>query len=160
MKPFIFASLAAAALHLSPITAQATEKIHVFEPGSFKQIVASEKGKPFVVLVWSLDCEYCQRSFQALAEARKKSGVDVVTIATDRADDPEAAALIRKKLGSSGLGGGIWAFGPAPAEQLRFAIDPKWRGEIPRSYWFDKDGKAVAYSGMITDATVAKLLVK
>ncbi len=159
MKTFIRASLAAA-LCLTSIAAQATENIRVFGPESFRQIVSSEKGKPFVILIWSLDCEYCQRSFQALAEARKKGGFGVVTIATDRADDAEAAALVRRKLESSGLDAHMWAFGPAPAEQLRYAIDPKWRGEIPRSYWFDKEGKAVAYSGVITDSTVAKFMTK
>jgi thiol-disulfide isomerase/thioredoxin len=142
------------------IAAHAEEIIHAFAPDSFKNIVASEAGKPFVVMVWSLDCAYCQPSFEALAEARREHRFSIVTIATDRADDPEASRLVRKKLEASGLGSNMWAFGTMPAEQLRYAIDPKWRGELPRSYWFNAHGEAAAHSGMITADTVAKFLSK
>jgi hypothetical protein len=95
-----------------------------------------------------------------LARAKQKKGLDVITIATDRADDAETSRLIRKKLEASGLASNIWAFGSAPAEQLRYAIDPKWRGEMPRSYWFNTRGEAVAHSGLISEQTIAKLLPK
>lgn len=136
----------------------AEEKIRSFEPDSLKQIIASQKGKPFVVMVWSLDCDYCEASFGALADAKRKSRLGVVTIATDRIDDTEATRLIRKKLATSGLDANAWAFGAAPPEQLRYVIDPNWRGEMPRSYWFNAGGKAAAHSGVITMDVVTKLL--
>jgi thiol-disulfide isomerase/thioredoxin len=160
MKRYLLNLLLIAVCQLNPVAAQATEKIRAFEPESFRQIIAGERGKPFVVMVWSLDCDYCQASFQALARAKQKKGLDVITIATDRADDAETSRLIRKKLETSGLASNIWAFGSAPAEQLRYAIDPKWRGEMPRSYWFNTRGEAVAHSGLISEQTIAKLLPK
>jgi thiol-disulfide isomerase/thioredoxin len=147
-------------LALAFACAHAAEKIHSFAADSYNQIVASHTGKPFVVLVWGLDCEYCQASFDALAKAQRKHKFSVVTIATDRADDADATRLIKKKLEASGLGADMWAFSPAPAEQLRYAIDPKWRGEMPRSYWFNSRGERVAHSGVITSETVAKFLPK
>jgi thiol-disulfide isomerase/thioredoxin len=148
------------AFHLNVAAVYAEEKIRSFEPDSLHRIIAAQKGKPFVVMVWSLDCDYCQASFNALADAKRNSKLGVVTIATDRVDDTEAARLIRKKLGASGLHANAWAFGAAPPEQLRYAIDPKWRGEMPRSYWFDARGEAVAHSGVITAEVVTKLLPK
>jgi thiol-disulfide isomerase/thioredoxin len=142
------------------IVCQAAEPVHSFEPESFEQIVKANKGKPFVILVWSLDCNYCLPSFQALAKAKQKHGLKVVTIATDRADDAEAAHLIRKKLEAGKLAEDSWAFGSAPPEQLRYTIDPKWRGELPRSYWFDARGNVIAHSGLIKPETVAKLAAK
>lgn len=136
------------------------DTIQPFAPDSFRRIVAQEKGRPFVVMLWSLDCAYCQPSFAALAAARKTHGVDVITIATDPADDAETARLIARELSASGLTGDAWAFGPWPPEQLRHAIDPRWRGELPRSYWFGADGKVAAHSGLISAATVAKYLAK
>ena len=115
--------------------------------------------KPQVVMVWSLDCSYCEPSFEALAQAQRR-GLKVVTIATDPVDDREAKALILQKLAKSGLHAETWAFGPAPAEQLRHAIDPKWRGEMPRSYWFDAKGQMRAYSGLITPERAAAMLPK
>lgn len=142
---------------LTIASVHAEEKIHSFTPNSLQQIMASHKDKPFVIVVWSLDCSYCEASFEALANSRQKNKLDVVTISTDRADDPQAASLIRKKFKDSKLDADTWAFGPAPEEQLRYAIDPKWHGEKPRSYWFNAGGEKTAYSGVITAATIEKL---
>ncbi len=137
----------------------AGEKIRAFEPESFRQIADSHKGKPFMVMIWSLDCEYCLASFKALSEAGRSGRVRIVTIATDLVDDPQAVKLMAETLATAGLDKEAWAFGAAPAEQLRYAIDPKWHGEKPRSYWFDARGERVAYSGIITAATIDRLTV-
>ena len=146
-------------LLLATLAAATEPAVRSFGPDSFAQIAASAKGKPQVVMVWSLDCSYCEPSFEALALAQRR-GIRVVTIATDPADDQEATTLIRRKLAKSGLQAETWAFGPAPADQLRHAIDPKWRGEMPRSYWFDGTGQVRAYSGVITAERIASMLPK
>lgn len=151
-------ALAIGLLALSPLLANAAA-IQPFEADSLAQIVAGHKGKPFVLVVWSLDCTFCQASFNTLAqEKRRRQNLNVVTLSTDALGDPQAAAMIRSKLQAAGMTADAWAFGAAPAEQLRYAIDPKWRGEMPRSYWFDARGERVAYSGVITPATVRKML--
>lgn len=135
--------------------------LQVFEPDSMTRIVEQQRGKPFVLMVWSLDCAYCQESMKALKDAQRRYGLAVVTVATDAADDPQAAALIRKKLAAAGLNAGnAWAFGDAPAEQLRYAIDPRWHGEMPRSYWFDAQGRRTAHSGVITPEVVGRMKAK
>lgn len=145
-------------LMLSALCVHAAPAIQPFEPDGMARIVASQKGKPFVLIVWSLDCEYCQVSMKNLAqEKRKRKNLNVVTLATDSVEDPYAVALMKKKLASVGMSGNAWAFGAAPPEQLRYAIDPKWHGEKPRSYWFNARGESVAYSGVITGTTIAKL---
>lgn len=150
--------LATAAIALSWQAVHAAEAIQAFEPDSFRQIVASKAGKPFVVMVWSLDCAYCAQSFETLAEANRKRGLDVVTIATDPVDDGESVRLITRKLEAYRLTGNAWAFGASPPEQLRYAIDPKWRGELPRSYWFGANGKVTAHSGVILKERIAALV--
>jgi thiol-disulfide isomerase/thioredoxin len=159
-KRVLFFLLLALSVCISVTPAAAEDKIQPFESGSFERIIAAGKGKPLVVLIWSLTCDYCEPSFDALADAKRNKGLEVVTIATDRADDQEAAQLIRKKLSRHGLTPNIWAFGTAPAERLRYDIDPKWRGEMPRSYWVKSNGKMQAYSGMITPDIAAQILEK
>jgi hypothetical protein len=131
--------------------------VRPLEAGSFRQIVAAHEGKPFVVVVWALDCDYCGPSFQALAQAQRRRKLPVVAIATDSAGDAEAVRYIDKKLATAGLDAERWAFGSAPAEQLRYAIDPKWRGEMPRSYWFDGRGGVKAHSGVITQQLIKEM---
>lgn len=148
-------------LALVTTLADAAPGIRAFQPDSMKQIIASQQGKPFVLVVWSLDCAYCQASMSALAqEKRKRKDLNIVTLATDTLDDAQAPALIRQKLKASGLTSNAWAFGPAAPEQLRYAIDTGWHGEMPRSYWFNTRGERVAHSGVITAETVAKLLTE
>lgn len=148
--------LSALAMHL-PMAAA----MQPFEADSLERITESRKGKPFVLVVWSLDCVYCQTSLKNLSEERsrvKRRGgdLDVVTISTDSSSDTEAVAMMKQRLDSLGLAGNAWAFGNAAPEQLRYAIDPKWHGEKPRSYWFDAAGGRVANSGVITSKTIAK----
>lgn len=143
---------------LLPVMASASEAVQSFESESLTHIVASQKGKPFVLVVWSLDCAYCQASFNTLGqEKRKRKDLNVITLATDAVADAQVPAMITKKLKAAGLVANAWAFGTAPPEQLRFAIDAGWHGELPRSYWFNTRGERVAYSGVITPATVEKL---
>ena len=143
---------------LGPLGASAGPALQAFEPDSLAQILAQQKGQPFVLILWSLDCEYCQASLQALSrEKRQHKSLRVVTLSTDAAGDAPAAKLMQERLASLDMAGAAWAFGAAPAEQLRYIIDPKWHGEMPRSYWFDARGKRVAYSGVLTAPTIRKL---
>lgn len=137
--------------------AYAGNTIRSFAPDSFAQIRATHAGKPFVVVVWGLECAYCDSSFAALAEAQHKQQIQVVTIATDPADNVQARRLIMKKLEASGLVSEAWAFGTASAEQLRYTIDPKWFGEMPRTYWFNAQGARRAYSGALSAPVIDRL---
>lgn len=138
--------------------ANAQTMLHAFEPDSLAQIIDKQKGKPFVLVVWSLDCEFCLTSMKMLSqEKHKRKDLRVVTLSTDAVSDPQAATLMQKRLASLGLTDDGWAFGDAPAEHLRYAIDPKWRGEKPRSYWFNARGDKVAYSGLLTTEMIDKL---
>lgn len=146
-----------AAFLLFPAVAAAAG-LQSFEPDTFTRIVEKQKGKPFVLLVWSLDCEFCQASLKTLSEEkRKRKDLNIVTVSTDAIDDPQAASLMQKRLVSLNLIDNAWAFGSAPSEQLRYAIDPKWHGEMPRSYWFNVRGEKVAFSGVLTQAVIDRL---
>lgn len=152
----LFRHVAAVALAVICTGANAAA-LHSFEPDSMDRIVAAQKGKPFVVVVWSLDCEFCRASLETLAQARKqRKDLAVVTISTDEADDPELGPMMRERLGTLGMGRDAWAFGALPSERLRYAIDRSWHGEKPRSYWFNARGERVAYSGLITPAVIER----
>ena len=132
--------------------------LKAFEPQSVEQIAASHKGKPFVVLVWSMDCEFCQHSLDVLSKARAANpGFDIVTITTDPLSDAALSQLVAKRLSGIDLLADAWSFGGLAPERLRYAIDPRWRGEKPLSYWYDAQGQRVAHSGVITPALIEKM---
>ncbi len=129
-----------------------------FEPSSLRNIVEQHKGKSFVLFVWSLDCTYCQASLDHLAQVKlDDKALTIVTLSTDLASDQQAAEMMRKRLTGLQLSDNAWAFGSAAPEKLKYAIDPKWHGEKPRSYWFNARGERVAYSGLLDEETIKKL---
>ena len=133
--------------------------MHEFTAASLTELMHQQAGHPFVLVVWSLDCEYCQASLDQLSkEQRAHPDLRVVTLSTDSADDAVALAAMQKKLAALSLMRNAWAFGDVAPEQLRYAIDPKWHGEMPRSYWFDADGRRAAMSGTVTHADVERFL--
>ena len=138
--------------------ASAEPTLHSFGPQSLQAIKSAHAGRPFVLFLWSLDCTYCQASMEGLAAMQKQQPLTIIAIATDAAGDHEQRRQIAAKLDASGMAAQRWAFGPYSAEQLRYAIDPKWWGEIPRTYWFDKEGRAAAYSGVLDRAAIRKYL--
>jgi hypothetical protein len=131
--------------------------VATFEPDSLPRIVAAAGGKPFVLVAWSLDCVYCQASLKALG---RHKDLRVVTVLTDPLGGQAPTPLMRAKLGALGVTQDTWAFGAAPPEQLRYALDPGWYGELPRSYWFNAKGERSAHSGIITEAMIGQFLAQ
>lgn len=128
----------------------ATSRVAVFESASATQLTASQKGKPFVLLVWSLDCVYCKRNFDAIGKLRARyPDLRVVTLAMD---DPEALPQVQQILKRVNLMRNAWVFGSEPQERLRYAVDPDWMGEMPRTYFYRADGQRQGVSGVISDA--------
>lgn len=136
---------------LLPSAALAAGMLQPFEPDSMQKIAQQHKGKPFVLIVWSLDCTYCQTSLDVLAQAKREDkNLRIVTLSTDEAGDPQASAQMEKRLAELKLTDHAWAYGMASPDRLKYAIDPKWYGEKPRSYWFNARGERIAYSGVLT----------
>jgi thiol-disulfide isomerase/thioredoxin len=153
--------LAALALALFPGLGNADGMLQPFEPSSLQRIMEQHKGKPFVLFIWSLDCVYCQASLDHLAQAKRDNkALTIVTLSTDGANDPQAAELMQKRLNGLQLASNAWAFGSASPERLKYALDPKWYGEKPRSYWFNAQGERVAYSGVLNPATIERLYMQ
>lgn len=121
--------------------------LQAFEPDSLARIVEAERGHPFWLVLWGLDCPYCIKSMRHIAARQKLDPrLRVITLATD---DMEQADALRQHLQEIGIQGPAWVFGEASAQALRFAIDPAWRGEKPRAYYYDASGQRKALSGVI-----------
>ncbi|MEM5275313.1 hypothetical protein VSR17_09770 [Cupriavidus taiwanensis] len=154
------AAAAIAALGLLSGTAhaagQAADRVAVFDSANAARIAAGQRGKPFVLVVWSLDCVYCKRNFDALGKLRAKHpDLRVVTLATDNA---ESLPQVRQVLARVSLTRNAWVFGSEPQERLRYAVDPEWMGEMPRTYFYRADGQRQGVSGVISAGDWARHL--
>jgi hypothetical protein len=65
-------------------------------------------------------------------------------------DGRQELANVRKYLGTQKLGKvRTWIFDDEFTERVRYAVDPAWRGELPRTYLYDRAHRGVARSGKV-----------
>jgi hypothetical protein len=139
--------LSLAALVIFAASAPAAE-LRPFDTGSFEAIRAAHAGKPFVLALWSVYCAPCREEMALWKSMRRKyPQVPVVLVATD---PPAERATVMKFLARYSPGPvEHWAFADDFSERVRFSIDRKWRGELPRTYFFDASHQSVARSGLL-----------
>lgn len=128
--------------------AEVGPSIRPFTTGSLQQIQTERAGKPFILSLWSASCIHCPTELKALGELKRKyPGIDIVLVA---ADTPEEIPQLAKLAASYGLGKQAqWVFADPQAEKLRFEIDRRWYGELPRTYFFDPEHRREGASGVV-----------
>lgn len=110
--------------------------------------------KPTLLALWSLECAYCKKNLAQFAELqRQHPGMQLITLAAEPANSGHTEAL--EKLAVPGR---HFAYGNQAPEALAFAIDPNWRGELPRTLLFDGQGGRQALSGVIAPQRAMQLL--
>lgn len=133
--------------------ASATEGVRPFVLGSMAQIQEEHAGKPFVLFLWSLTCTYCPTELKMLGEFKQQHpDLNLVLIAADTPDDePE----IVSHLADYGLNKTErWVFAEDMPERLRFEIDRRWYGEVPRTYFYDQTHERLVKTGLVGEAFV------
>lgn len=139
-------TLALALVCISP--ASAMESVRPFAAGSFSQVLAARQGKPFILVLWSLDCQYCLTELKTLSELRHSHPqLDVVLVSTDTVGDGPQLVARTESYGLKKIE--QWVFAEDVPERLRLEIDGRWYGEVPRTYFFDQRHQREAKSGLV-----------
>jgi thiol-disulfide isomerase/thioredoxin len=120
-----------------------------FVSGSYKQLQDSNVNKPFMLVIWSITCSSCLKDMALLNTLHKAHpNINMVMLATDDASATEQIQEILAKNELSSLEN--WLFADDNAQKLRYEIDPKWYGEMPRTYFFDKNHEREGISGVLS----------
>lgn len=130
-------------------TCQAESNIvKTFDSGSYQQILAENAEKPFVLAIWSIDCPSCLKDMDVIYTIHEKHPeLKVVMLSTD---EPEASAEVEDILTKHKLTNlDNWMFGNDDAQKMRYEIDPRWYGELPRTYFFTSSHSRVGVSGAL-----------
>jgi thiol-disulfide isomerase/thioredoxin len=149
----VIRALALLALLLVALPA-AAEAPRPFARGSWGTVRAAHAGKPVVVHLWGLTCAPCLVEMpQWGALQRERPGLPLVMIAADPSpEDPQRAAATLAAAGLSRVES--WIFADGFTERLRHEIDPRWRGELPRTLLIDRDGAVTTLPGVADLAQV------
>lgn len=128
-----------------------------FQRGSVEHIVEARDGRPFILTFWSIDCTHCRAELERLAElAKRHPKLELVLVSTDT---PAAAADILATLRRDGSPRAErWVFADDFVERLRFEIDPRWYGELPRTYLYGPGKNREAITGRIAPERLTRWL--
>ncbi len=141
-----------------PIRAeQATLK--PFVPGSYQQLLDSNANKPFMLVIWSITCSSCLKDMALLNKMHKANpNINMVMLATDDSTATEQIQQILAKNELTGLEN--WLFADDNPQKLRYEIDPKWYGEMPRTYFLNKKHEREGISGVLSQEDYETLFKK
>ena len=133
--------------------ASATESVRPFVLGSMAQIQEEHAGKPFVLFLWSLTCTYCPTELKMLGEFKQQyPDLNLVLIAADTPDDESEIVSHLAEYGLNKVE--RWVFAEDMPERLRFEIDRRWYGEVPRTYFYDQTHERLVKTGLVGEAFV------
>lgn len=141
------AVIACILLMLVSLTSVAGE-LRPFVSGSMQKIVATHNGRPLIVHFWSLSCPPCLEELAMWARLTKKfPDLNLVMVSTDTSSRRGAVRATLKRYGLDQRRN--WIFADEFVERLRFQIDRRWYGELPRTYFFAVDGQSESISGRL-----------
>ena len=131
------------------LMANASNSPTLFEADSYNKLL-SEKSKPFIMVLWSLDCPPCMHELNMLGQLYKQNpDLNLVLISTDSTSKKEEVNNLIEKFGLSEVDSRV--FSNVSQQSLRYSIDPSWYGELPRSYFHNKETRR-AVSGLLGEA--------
>lgn len=148
VRPMLRKTVSKADSAPSTRTANASNaSVRAFDRNTLAQIELAQRGRPFWLVLWDLECTYCMKSLSTIARVQQQNpNLDIVTVSTDSLDQ---APALQRRLAELGVKSTAYAFGSGTSEALRYAIDPSWMGEKPRAYKYDGNGKRVARTGVL-----------
>ena len=144
--------LATALLSLSSFTC-AEMQLSRFKTDSYREIIKQYQGYSFLMVLWSVDCTPCIEELPALGKFHQlHPKANVVMVSTDTENQEKDIQQLMNKYGLDDIQ--QWVFFGASVQAIRFAIDPVWYGELPRSYFHHKNHKRQAKSGRLDESTL------
>ena len=128
--------------------APAAEPLRAFDVKSLEAIRAQNPGKPFVLAFWSVTCEPCRDDMPVFKAAQRKfPGVPIHLVSADPPGNRAAIESFLKRYDPGRVT--RWAFADDFSERVRYAVDPAWRGELPRTYLYDEKHVPKAVTGKL-----------
>lgn len=132
-------------------------KLKPFTSGSYQQILDKYTDRPLVLMIWSINCTSCLKKMPTMSELhRLMPGINLITLATDdiSASEQASSILTEHKLNQTDN----WIFADTNPQKLRYEIDPKWYGEVPRTYFIDKNHQRIGISGSVPDEKIEAMI--
>jgi len=123
--------------------------IKLFAKDSYQQILNEYKQQPLILILWSVTCSSCLSEMKLIQQIhQQKPKLNIIMLSVDGPEfHQEMAEIIsQKKLTEIEH----WGFSEDNSPALRYAIDSRWYGELPRTYFFDSQHNKTGISGALS----------
>lgn len=149
------------ALPLSGVAAvtPADGELLPFDANSMAALRKAHAGKPFVLAFWSVYCEPCRDEMAEWdAVKRKHPSLPMELVSTDAPADRALIDIFFKKYPPGPVR--KWVFADVFSERVRYAVDRSWRGELPKSYFFDAAHRVEIKNGKVDRTWIESWLTR
>lgn len=164
----MFLALGAAALTVTLPAQQyvaqqqsAQQKLAPVSQDDYPKLIASHKGHVVLVNFWATYCVPCRTEIPEmvkLADRLRSRGLDFVSIS---ADEPEQEPQARKFIVAAKVPGPFYIKSAEDDDKYAAAIHPRWGGELPASFIYDRAGKKVgAFMGEVPLKNLEDVIAK
>jgi len=123
-------------------------EIKNFSFNSITHIEEANTNNKFILTFWSINCAPCLKELSLFKESiATYDDIKLVLVNTDNLEflDDANEILTEHSLHDEDN----WIFAESNTDKLRFHIDKMWAGELPRSYFYEKNKDRVGISGLI-----------
>ena len=131
-----------------------------FNKTELTSIKEQNKGKKWLMLMWSVDCPPCFKELAVIKKlAQQGVNLNIVLVNADASDEAtqERINVIDEFQLNDLLN---LHFIDGKAEYSRYLIDNTWFGELPRSYFVDANGKFHGKSGLVKESLISQWLLQ
>lgn len=142
-----------------PVAASAeTATLHAFDADSYPALLSDDK-RPVMLTLWSTTCSSCLKELSLMKDIIDQHpevafvfvSVDDFSVADQVTDVLQKNQLMRLN---------NWLFTESNSAKLRYQIDPRWYGELPRTYFYDQNRQRTAVSGVLSKQDYIEKLAK
>ncbi|MDO9170186.1 MAG: hypothetical protein Q7U18_14000 [Methylobacter sp.] len=146
-------------LLLAPLYSPVQAEPSAFTSGSYQQILSSNANQPFMLVIWSINCSSCLKDMELLSNIHKsRPELNMIMLAADELSVTDQVQQILEKNQLSDIEN--WIYADENTQKLQFEIDPKWYGELPRTYFFDNTHQRTGVSGVLSKQEYDEMFTK
>lgn len=116
----------------------------VIDQQGFRELLERHRGEPLVVTFWATWCEPCREGYPMLNELARQYAPQGLVVLGISLDEDSEITLVRHFLARYKPAFPNYRKRPGNEEAFAHAVNPKWNGAIPATFFYSRDARQQA----------------